>query len=178
MIGHTLIDGNNLLHAMHAHAPVPHVGRETLVRIVEKWAYQGEERVTLVFDGSAPKGELARQMSSKRIKVVFAAPQSADDVIVEKLRQARQPSSITVITDDTAIAHEARRRRAGHIGCLSYIETLYAPKNEKRQETPQSEALDGPDGTDKPENVSQEEIERWVEFFEDDLGSIDERDYR
>ena len=33
---HVIIDGNNLLHAMHEHAPIPHVGRETLVKIIER----------------------------------------------------------------------------------------------------------------------------------------------
>jgi len=38
MAAHILIDGNNLLHAMHQRAPIPQVGRETMVRVIERWA--------------------------------------------------------------------------------------------------------------------------------------------
>lgn len=167
MPGHTLIDGNNLLHAMHAHAPVPNVGRETLVRIVERWAYRGEERITLVFDGAGPHGELARQMASKRIKVVFSAPQTADDVIVEKLRHAKFPLSMSVVTDDQAIGHEARRRRSGHVGCRSFIDALFSPERDDPNEAvPGSGVVD--EAVEKPESVSEGEIDHWVELFEEE----------
>ena len=39
---HVIIDGNNLLFAMYEHAPVPNIGRETLVRTVERWARNRE----------------------------------------------------------------------------------------------------------------------------------------
>ena len=38
-----VIDGNNLLYAMREHAPIPNVGRETMVRIIERWAKTHEE---------------------------------------------------------------------------------------------------------------------------------------
>jgi len=168
MTGHTLIDGNNLLFAMHAHAPVPNVGRETLVRVVERWAYRGDSRITLVFDGPTPRGALARQMSSKRMTVLFAAPQSADDVIVDKLRHARQPTTVSVVTDDGAIAHEARRRRATVIGCVSFIDMLFAPDEPEARGGSSAVGSKVPPGNEKPETVSKDEVDRWVEFFDDD----------
>ena len=45
-----VIDGNNLLHAMHAHAPLPAIGRETLVRIIERWAERVGGEVVVVED--------------------------------------------------------------------------------------------------------------------------------
>ena len=105
---HVIIDGNNLLHAMHAHAPLPAIGRETLVKVIERWAGAREDLVTLVFDGPVPRGGLARQMSSGRIAVRFAAPATADDVIVEMIHHASQPTALVVVTGDTAIRHEAR----------------------------------------------------------------------
>lgn len=176
MLGYTLIDGNNLLHAMHAHAPVPHVGRETLVRIVERWAYRGEQRVTLIFDGAAPKGELARQMSSRRIKVLFAAPQTADDVLVDKLHHARNPQAVSVVSDDGAIAHEARRRRAIPMGCRTFIEMLFAPDADENAGLADGTAKVGSDA-EKPTSVSEDEISHWVDLF-DDAGPQDDLEYR
>lgn len=173
MTGHTLIDGNNLLYAMHAHAPVANVGRETLVRIVERWAYRGDARITLVFDGPTPQRALARQMSSKRMDVLFAAPRSADDVIIQKLQQARHPLTVSVVTDDGAIAHEARRRRAAHVGCVAFIEALFAPDPTEAHEGTGGAGSELPPGPEKPESVSKDEVDRWVEFFDDDSSSLD-----
>ena len=174
MTGHTLIDGNNLLHAMHAHAPIPNVGRETLVRIVERWANRGDWRITLVFDGPSPQPAMARQMSSKRMDVLFAAPRSADDVIIEKLQHARYPLTVSVVTDDGAIAHEARRRRAAHIGCVAFIEALFSPDPTDGHDDMRGARSDVPPGPEKPESVSKEEVDRWVEFFDDDPSPLDE----
>jgi predicted RNA-binding protein with PIN domain len=176
MAGHVIIDGNNLLHAMHAHAPMPNIGRETLVRIVERWAATSDDSVTLVFDGAAPEGDMAKQIASRRIHVVFAVPLSADDVIVEKVHRAHLPDRIRVVTDDTAIAHEARMRHCTHLGCAAFIRTLLAPPAEVGCEKG-DEGESSPD-SEKPESVSPEEIERWVEYFEDEEGPLDDRQYR
>jgi len=170
MAGHVLIDGNNLLHAMHAHAPVPNVGRETLVRHVERWAHRGDQRVTLVFDGAGPQGAMARQMASKRIEVVFSAPRIADDVIVEKLKAARQPLTVSVVTDDTAVAYEARRRRATHIGCRAFIDQMFtedSPPAERAGPEPGTKVQPSGvgDASEKPRIVSREESDEWVELF-------------
>ncbi len=88
---HVIIDGNNMLYAMHAHAPIPSVGRETMVKVIERWARRGTDEVTLVFDGPEPIGGLSRQMASSRITVRFSAPKSADDIIVALIHRARDP---------------------------------------------------------------------------------------
>ena len=80
MAGHVVIDGNTLLYAMHAHAPVPTVGRETMVKIIERWAKRHRDDVTLVFDGPKPKGGLLKQMSSPRIDVRFGAIMRAESL--------------------------------------------------------------------------------------------------
>lgn len=176
MVGHVIIDGNNLLHAMHAHAPLPNVGRETMVRIIERWAGQSDDRVTLVFDGAAPGGDLARQMASRRIRVIFAAPQSADDVIVAKVHQSRLPDRVRVVTDDTAIGYEARARHCEHVGCVGFIRDLLAPMS--GDDGLASGANDELPGDEKPETVSPDEVEHWVEFFEEEEGPIDDREFR
>lgn len=177
MADHTLIDGNNLLHAMHDHAPVPHVGRETLVRHVERWAHRVDKQITLVFDGAGPKGPFAKQMASRRINVVFAAPRSADDVIVELLSQSRQPLTVSVVTDDTAIAHEARRRRANHVGCRAFIDQMFTetgPADEPLR--PQNQGL--PDSPEKPPTVSKQEADEWVELFREGFDLPDDPEFR
>jgi len=160
MPGLILIDGNNLLHAMHAHAPVPHVGRETLVKIVERWARGGDEAVIVVFDGPVPYGALAKQMTSKRTEVRFAAPATADDVIVALIQGERDPARVLVVSDDTAIRYEARRRRCRHSGAVAFVAELFPPGAK-----PESERR--PARGNKPTIISDEEKREWLDAFDD-----------
>ncbi len=160
MSQHVFIDGNNLLYAMHAHAPVPSVGRETLVRIVERWARQGDDDVTIIFDGPVPHGGLSAQMSSSRITVRFSAPKTADDVIVALVHRARLPDMVRVITGDTAIRREARLRRCGHTEAVAFVRELFPPEGKHRPAagiTPE-----------KPTELSPEEAQEWVDLFDVD----------
>lgn len=165
MPSHVIIDGNNLLHAMHDHAPIPHVARETMVKIIERWARTHDDVVTLVFDGPTPRGGLAKQMASDRMDVQFSAPVTADDVIVRLIHDARHPDTLRIVSSDTAIRHEARRRRCRDTTVLSFIEELFPPT---RKQKPATVAP-----PEKPKHVAPEEALDWLDTFglsdDDDL---------
>jgi hypothetical protein len=154
---HTIIDGNNLLYAMHAHAPLPHVGRETLVRIIDRWAQTGDDKVTLVFDGPTPREGLAKQMASDRIDVRFSAPETADDVIVSMIHAVKDPMAVRVVSSDTAIGREARYRRCRHTDAVGFTYELFAA-----EKTPTPHA---PVRNEKPDKISPEERRQWLELF-------------
>ncbi len=157
MSEHVIIDGNNLLHAMHAHAPLPAVGRETLVKIVERWAGQRGNQVTLAFDGPVPPEGLAKQMTSGRITVRFSAPITADDLIVAMIQRAKDPGAVRVVSSDTAIRCEARYRRCRHTGAVSFVAELFP---DKRTSVPTP-----PTRPDKPDRLSPEEAQEWLDLF-------------
>ena len=154
---HIVIDGNNLLYAVHAHAPVPTIGRETLVKVVEHWARQGVDEVTLVFDGPVPREGLAKQMTSSRVTVRFSAPATADDVIVSMIEQAKHPEMLRVVSGDTAIRHAAKHRRCRDSDAISFVAELF-PAGEKARPRPATPV-------EKPETVSPEEANEWLKEF-------------
>jgi len=154
---HVIIDGNNLLHAMHAHAPIPHVGRETLVRVVERWAGQGDDDVTLVYDGPSPAEGMSRQMDSSRIRVRFSQRKSADDIIVEMIHQARKPDTIRIVSGDTAVLYEARTRKCAYTDSVEFVGELFAGDAPKRPGKPSA--------SEKPREVSPEETDEWLKTF-------------
>ncbi len=158
---HVIIDGNNLLYAMHEHAPLPAMGRETLVRVVSRWAGGHADKVTLVFDGPSPRDGLARQMLSSRIIIKFSAPDTADDVIVSMIRKVRQAGGVRVITSDTAIAHEAKARRCNHTGSVEFVHEMFRhkPPSHPKGVTPQ------PHESDKPAAPSEVSTDDWLKFF-------------
>jgi len=154
---HVIIDGNNLFHAMHAHAPIPLVARETMVKIIERWARPRADDVTLVLDGPAPRGGLLKQMTSSRIVVRFSAPQTADDIIVALVRKARDPGCVRVVSSDTALRHAARARRCHHTDSVSFIRELFAK--------PGDPFVPAVPADEKPQGVTPEESRRCLEQF-------------
>lgn len=159
---HVIIDGNNLLYAMHAHAPIPSVGRETMVKLIERWARKGSDDVTLVFDGPTPPGGLSRQMSSSRITVRFSAPRTADDIIVALIHRAKDPGSVRAVSSDTAIRHEAHLRRCTCTDCVAFVAELFG-----KADSPPSPATSSSE--DKPVVGLSTDTDRWLDEFGIDL---------
>ena len=165
MPAHVVIDGNNLLHAMRAHAPIPLVGRETMVKVIERWARQGDDRVTLVLDGRPPAGAMAKQMASSRIDVRFSAGKTADDVIVDIIHRAAAPTNLRVVSADTAIKYEAKLRGCAAVSSLDFISELFPPGGGTK-------AAGALPGNEKPQQVGSdeaEELERRIGDLGDEL---------
>jgi predicted RNA-binding protein with PIN domain len=165
---HIIIDGNNLLYNMHAHAPLPAVGRETLVKILERWVREHGIVVTLVFDGPVPDGGLAHQMTSSYMTVKFSAPATADDIIVSMIEQAGLPAMLRVVSSDTAIQHAARHRRCQTTDAVAFIAELFPP--EQASPTPPTSTQPA----EKPEIVSPNETDKWLDVFGIDRDDEDE----
>lgn len=162
MSGHVIIDGNNLLHSMYAHAPVATVGRETMVRIIERWANRHGDDVTLVFDGPPPRGAMLTQMSSRRISVRFSAPQTADDIIIAMVKRTPHPDVVCVVTDDTAIKYEAKLKHCRHTGTVAFIDEVFRPPG---TDPPASPTITS---EEKPQEQTAEDIDRWTALFDDE----------
>ena len=91
-----LIDGNNLLGQRG-------ITRETLVRELSDLARARRKRLTVVFDGPPEHGRPKVQQLGD-VTVVYAAPRSADEEIVRRVREARDARGVTVVTDDRVLA--------------------------------------------------------------------------
>lgn len=167
MAEHVLIDGNNLLHAMHALAPIPHVGRETMVKIIERWARGGDDEVTLVFDGPAPRGGLSKQMASSRIAVRFSAPRTADDVIVGYFAKRGSGSAYRVVSSDTAIGHAARAKKGRVTSSAEFIDELFPKDGVGGDPSVRRSGGDDAPATEKPSDMSDAEREEWLKIFGD-----------
>jgi predicted RNA-binding protein with PIN domain len=157
---HVLIDGNNLLHAMHEHAPIPHVGRETLVKIIERWASRTDDRVTIVFDGPTPPAGLAEQMALGRVTVCYSAPHTADDIIVAEIHSAPHPTHLHIVTSDKAIRSEARHRRSQDTDSSSFVRDLFDKPGNAQESSDVNSPTD-----EKPETASRKESDEWMITF-------------
>ena len=154
---HLVIDGNNLLPALRESGALPSPGRETLVRLLERWTKDRAIKVTLVFDGAAPPGPMARQLASTIIDVRFSAPRTADDVIVEMVQREPNPARLRVVSDDGAIRHEAGLHRCRHIGAARFVAELFPGRS--------TSSASAPRPAEKPDAVTPDEKEHWQRTF-------------
>jgi predicted RNA-binding protein with PIN domain len=77
-----------------------------LVEMLERWAYGGEDEVTVVFER-----EPRPPIDSAAVEVTHAPrsrPNAADDEIVRRLEADSDPGGVTVVTSDRALADRVR----------------------------------------------------------------------
>ena len=95
-----LVDGNNLMGRLGGGT------RDGLVTELCDLARRKRKSLTVVFDGPPDPGR-PKVQSFGAVTVVYAAPRSADEEIVRRIREARDPRGVTVVTDDRMLATEA-----------------------------------------------------------------------
>ena len=92
-----IVDGNNLIGRLGGGS------RESLVAELTALARSKGKKLTVVFDGPPPSGR-PKVQSLGDVTVVYAAPRSADEEIVRRIQESRDPRGVTVVTDDRALA--------------------------------------------------------------------------
>ncbi len=154
-----IIDGNNMLYAMHEHAPVPAVGRAVMIKAIAGWAKRTNSSATIVFDGREPPGGLSREEPAKHIRIEFASPETADDIIIRMIRKLKHPGATRVISTDNAIRYEARRNKCSWNTSAEFVEEIFSPP-------PPKDTLPAPH-TAEDQNIEKQRIdtEEWLEFF-------------
>ena len=108
-----LIDGNNLMARLGGGT------REALVAELSDVARAKRRKLVVVFDGPPEHGRPKVQALGD-VTVVCAAPRSADEEIVRRLRESRDPRSVTVVTDDHTLATAAQAAGGRTIGVEAY----------------------------------------------------------
>jgi predicted RNA-binding protein with PIN domain len=160
-----LIDGYNLLHAMGLFGPAkgaPNALAAARLDLLSRLrALFGDDagRVTVVFDAARVPRRGLPEHDYCGIHVRFAVRQEADDLIEAMVQSEPSPQSLTVVSDDHRIQVAVRRRRCGVLGCDEFLDVA------ERQSRPASANTPSPQG--KPDAVSQEERQRWIDEFAD-----------
>jgi predicted RNA-binding protein with PIN domain len=100
-------DGNNLIGlSASATRQQPDLLRAFLSKLAE-YHRAGGGRFLVYFDGDDP----GRSIPPPGVRALYAAPVSADDAIVERLRGIHHPAEVIVVTNDRKL--QSRCRGAG-----------------------------------------------------------------
>jgi predicted RNA-binding protein with PIN domain len=112
-----LIDGSNVLGVMRVDRHADE-SKRMLVRLLASFARAKKTRVTCVFDGPEPAA-FAKSLGA--VSVVFSAPKSGDQVIIERAAQGRGWS---VVTSDRELAAKVQRRQVEIVAPATFIREM------------------------------------------------------
>lgn len=161
---HHLIDGYNLLHALGR--LTPRSSRDALEG-ARKWLFgqlrsvaRPPTRVTVVFDAQNRSRAAPAQELAWGVCFLYSQGESADDLIETLIEAESNPRDLLVVSDDHRVRRAARHGHCQDIGCLDYYERFC-------QERPALEQTSGepPPEDGKPDGLSAEELEHWLEVF-------------
>lgn len=161
-----LIDAYNVIFAHPKLGPLvrrdPERARQQFLEYVQAHRPSDSSRVTVVFDahrdpaGASDAGRRNRAYSSA-VHVVFAR-ETADAWIQRRVREASQPSRITVVTSDREILETVRAHGAHRLPVSDFLQL-----RRKRS----ARARDLRASTDKPDSMSKRELQEWQKLFEE-----------
>ena len=144
-----VIDAYNCLHAAAAlRGPVTGLSLRQLCGFLENTP----GRVVLVMDG-APKPEEPGENEFPSLTLRYSGRAAkADDVIARLLAESTGPRDVTVVSNDRAVAANARRAGAHSLSCESFLnrlaESRARPAGRRQEPEEKSHGLGSPGLTD------------------------------
>ena len=153
-----IVDGNNLLFAARDAEGSQHpIGRSLLCQALGRWASRCGENVHVVFDGRAPRSDLAEQIGDARIRVSYSGSESADAVLIGFLEHDSAARRLRVVSSDREIIRAARRRRARPVRSQDFWAELQ--RDLSRLPPPRLEP------PEKRRGLEPEQTEQWLRDF-------------
>jgi predicted RNA-binding protein with PIN domain len=128
---------------------------ERLLRLLSKYRSRkrSRERFLVVFDGGF--GHLAgtgRKVPGTGIDVEWAVGESADSLIVRKVRNISNPRGVEVVTSDREVLLGVRDRRARGVRSGDFLKEV-------------RKILGGGAEEEKPDAPSESEVQEWLDLF-------------
>jgi predicted RNA-binding protein with PIN domain len=146
-----LIDGHNLIGQLPDLRLDDPDDEVKLVARLRTYCAREDKRAIVVFDHGLPGG-WSEPLSGAGVRVIFAsAGRDADGILRERIRNARDPRGLMVISSDRAVIAAAKAGKVRVMRAEIFAARLGAPADE-------AESEQGP-------QLSPEEVEEWMQIF-------------
>jgi predicted RNA-binding protein with PIN domain len=146
-----LIDGHNLIGQTSDLRLDDPDDEAKLVARLRTYCARENKRAIVVFDHGLPGG-WSEVLSGAGVKVVFAsAGRDADSILRERIRNARDPRALMVISSDREVVAAAKAGKVRVTRAEVFAARLGAPART-------AESEQGP-------QLSPEEVEEWMQIF-------------
>ena len=159
---HYLIDGHNLIGQIPDIDLADPDDEMKLVMRLRRWTVADPHRVaTVIFDGGLFHGKSA-SLSGTLLTVIFSShKQTADALLIKRLRALRNQQEFTLVSSDRAIIKEARRRRVPVIRSNQFAADLASEATARAAPTPPPPP---PSPKEEPQ-LSEAEVAAWLAEF-------------
>lgn len=155
-----LIDGHNLIGQLPDISLSDPDDEAKLVQKLIGLAARESKRVVVVFDSGLPGGK--SRLSTGTVEVIFASVRSsADDVMKERIKRARDAGQWIVVSNDRAVLDAARARRMTTLTSAEFAVQLRQPPPPPKGKRPRP----ADPGEADDVHVSPAEVEAWLEIF-------------
>ena len=148
---HYLIDGYNAIYAL---AKIPagtwEKKRDHLIELLLREKPQGKNQATVVFDGREGSGDRSRRGD---IDIVFTSGETADDWIIQQVRQVQNPRVCVVVTNDQGLLRLIRGTGAKGCSVADFLKS-------KVHRTPQMKSGSAP--PPDADDITDELKKRWL----------------
>ena len=149
-----LIDGHNLIGQTPGLSLSDPNDEQKLVELLRAFMVRSRKKGTVFFDNGQPGG--SGNWSNSVLAVVFArGPQTADDLIRQRLINEKNPRGLIVVSSDQAVAQAAQ---AAHAGIQSSVQFA-------RQMSRRAPALQK-----KEDELTTDEVLQWEKEFKKPRG--------
>ena len=144
-----LIDGHNLIGKTPGLRLDDPDDEQKLIVLLRGYLTRLKKKGVVFFDRGLLGG--AAKWSNAVLEVRFApSPKTADDLIVERLRRAKNPRGLTVVTSDRDVAEAAKHAGAAVVDAQTFAQAMLAPP---------------PSPSTKEKGLSADEVKMWEELF-------------
>jgi hypothetical protein len=154
----TIVDGNNLLWAIHERFEERQIATEVeLCRVLSRYFVRMAEEGQVVFDGAGPADKGAFE-SIANLEVVFAGFHNDSDSIIEKkIKADTAPRRLTVVSSDRRLRKAAATRRATAVKSEEFWQKVQEELRRKKPQRKEPQA--------KKEGLTEGETEQWMDLF-------------
>ena len=151
-----LIDGHNLIGQMpNLRLDDPH-DEEKLLEILRQYRARTGDILTVVFD-SGHTYQAAKTQKRGGITVQFAPHgRTADQLIVQRLQQVKNPQAVKVVTSDRAIQQAASQAGVRVVAAHEFAQALLQSSGPSASATSEKQS---------DVQLSAVEVESWLELF-------------
>ena len=149
-----LIDGHNLIGRLPDLRLDDPDDEAKLVARLRTYCARTRKRITVVFDRGLPGGH-SWELSGGGVEVVFAATgHTADGILCERVRQARDPRGLTIVTSDREVISVAQARGARVVRSEEFVAQLGVKVEAKVEAEVKADV-----------RLSAQEVEEWLRMF-------------
>jgi predicted RNA-binding protein with PIN domain len=106
-----LIDGHNLIGQTPGLSLADPNDEQKLIVMLRRYAARKQARIVVVFDSGNPGGK-SKELSGGNVIAIFAGSHTiADRILMERIRELKQPGDWVVVSSDREVQQAAQRAR-------------------------------------------------------------------